>query len=142
MAARVSQMEGLKYDRSNHLLMHAVGPNLAGVIGSAAAAGMFIAMFDYGAIHDNDIENQLTKDRQMKKTALLLLMLLMLPAASNAEDFLEAPVVEPGQGKFENRRPSGNEIVPIPRRGGLVLQGAVEGCAGYQISRLERLHLH
>ncbi len=46
MAARVSQVEGLKYDRTNHLLMHAVGPNLAGVIGSAAAAGMFIAMFD------------------------------------------------------------------------------------------------
>ncbi|MBW2207528.1 MAG: sodium ion-translocating decarboxylase subunit beta [Deltaproteobacteria bacterium] len=46
MAARVSQVEGLKYDKSNHLLMHAVGPNLAGVIGSAAAAGMFIAMFD------------------------------------------------------------------------------------------------
>ena len=46
MAARVSQMEGLKYDKTNHLLMHAVGPNLAGVIGSAAAAGMFIAMFD------------------------------------------------------------------------------------------------
>ena len=46
MAARVAQMEGLKEDKSNHLLMHAVGPNLAGVIGSAAAAGMFIAMFD------------------------------------------------------------------------------------------------
>ena len=46
MAARVAQMEGLKYDKTNHLLMHAVGPNLAGVIGSAAAAGMFIAMFD------------------------------------------------------------------------------------------------
>jgi len=46
MAARVAQVEGLKYDKSNHLLMHAVGPNLAGVIGSAAAAGMFIAMFD------------------------------------------------------------------------------------------------
>ena len=46
MAARVSQVEGLKYDKTNHLLMHAVGPNLAGVIGSAAAAGMFIAMFD------------------------------------------------------------------------------------------------
>ena len=46
MAARVAQMEGLKADKSNHLLMHAVGPNLAGVIGSAAAAGMFIAMFD------------------------------------------------------------------------------------------------
>jgi len=46
MAARVAQTEGLKYDKTNHLLMHAVGPNLAGVIGSAAAAGMFIAMFD------------------------------------------------------------------------------------------------
>lgn len=46
MAARVSQVQGLKYDKTNHLLMHAVGPNLAGVIGSAAAAGMFIAMFD------------------------------------------------------------------------------------------------
>jgi len=46
MAARVSQVVGLKYDKTNHLLMHAVGPNLAGVIGSSAAAGMFIAMFD------------------------------------------------------------------------------------------------
>ncbi|MCF8062445.1 MAG: sodium ion-translocating decarboxylase subunit beta [Deltaproteobacteria bacterium] len=46
MAARVVQMQGIKYDKSNHMLMHAVGPNLAGVIGSAAAAGMFIAMFD------------------------------------------------------------------------------------------------
>jgi oxaloacetate decarboxylase beta subunit len=46
MAARVSQMEGMRADKTNHLLMHAMGPNLAGVIGSAAAAGMFIAMFD------------------------------------------------------------------------------------------------
>jgi oxaloacetate decarboxylase beta subunit len=46
MAARVVQMEGIKYDRNNHMLMHAIGPNLAGVIGSAAAAGMFIAMFE------------------------------------------------------------------------------------------------
>ncbi len=45
MSARVSQVEGLKYDPDNWLLMHAMGPNLAGVIGSAAAAGMFIAMF-------------------------------------------------------------------------------------------------
>jgi carboxybiotin decarboxylase len=45
MAARVSQSEGLKYDPDNWLIMHAMGPNLAGVIGSAAAAGMFIAMF-------------------------------------------------------------------------------------------------
>jgi sodium ion-translocating decarboxylase beta subunit len=46
MAARVCQTFGMKYDKTNHLLMHAMGPNLAGVIGSAAAAGMFIAMFD------------------------------------------------------------------------------------------------
>ncbi len=46
MAARVSQVIGLKYDQDNHLLMHAMGPNLAGVIGTAAAAGMFIAMFE------------------------------------------------------------------------------------------------
>jgi carboxybiotin decarboxylase len=46
MAARVSQTEGLKADPDNWLIMHAMGPNLAGVIGSAAAAGMFIAMFN------------------------------------------------------------------------------------------------
>jgi len=45
MSARVSQYMGVKEDPSNWLLMHAMGPNLAGVIGSAAAAGMFIAMF-------------------------------------------------------------------------------------------------
>jgi oxaloacetate decarboxylase beta subunit len=45
MAARVSNSQGLKADPTNFLLMHAMGPNLAGVIGSAAAAGMFIAMF-------------------------------------------------------------------------------------------------
>ncbi|MFO7964822.1 MAG: sodium ion-translocating decarboxylase subunit beta [Desulfobacterales bacterium] len=45
MAARVSHSEGLKADPDNWLIMHAMGPNLAGVIGSAAAAGMFIAMF-------------------------------------------------------------------------------------------------
>lgn len=45
MAARVAQVTGQQEDRHNFLLMHAIGPNLAGVIGSAAAAGMFIAMF-------------------------------------------------------------------------------------------------
>ena len=45
MAARVAHSEGLKADPNNWLIMHAMGPNLAGVIGSAAAAGMFIAMF-------------------------------------------------------------------------------------------------
>ncbi len=41
-AARVSQDMGLKFDRTNHLLMHAMGPNLAGVIGSATAAGVLL----------------------------------------------------------------------------------------------------
>jgi sodium ion-translocating decarboxylase beta subunit len=45
MSARVSQVIGQDYDKGNYLLMHAMGPNLAGVIGTAAAAGMFIAMF-------------------------------------------------------------------------------------------------
>jgi sodium ion-translocating decarboxylase beta subunit len=44
MAARVSQDVGQKYDPTNYLLMHAMGPNVAGVIGSALAAGYFIAM--------------------------------------------------------------------------------------------------
>jgi oxaloacetate decarboxylase beta subunit len=45
MSARVTQVMGQQYDRKNYLLMHAMGPNLAGVIGTAAAAGMLIAMF-------------------------------------------------------------------------------------------------
>ncbi len=45
MAARVSQTEGQKADPSNYLLMHAMGPNVAGVIGSAIAAGVLIALF-------------------------------------------------------------------------------------------------
>lgn len=45
MAARVSQIEGQKEDPSNFLLMHAMGPNVAGVIGSAIAAGALISMF-------------------------------------------------------------------------------------------------
>ena len=44
MAARVSQVEGQKADPNNFLLMHAMGPNVAGVIGSALAAGYFIAV--------------------------------------------------------------------------------------------------
>ncbi len=45
MAARVSQVQGQKEDPSNFLLMHAMGPNVAGVIGSAVAAGVFLSMF-------------------------------------------------------------------------------------------------
>ena len=42
-AARVSLVEGQKYDRTNFLLMHAMGPNVAGVIGSAVAAGILLS---------------------------------------------------------------------------------------------------
>ena len=45
MAARVSQVVGQEENPSNFLLMHAMGPNVAGVIGSAVAAGVFLAMF-------------------------------------------------------------------------------------------------
>ena len=45
MAARISQDVGREYDPSNHLLMHAMGPNVAGVIGSAIAAGVLLALF-------------------------------------------------------------------------------------------------
>ncbi len=45
MAARVSQVEGRKYNPSNFLLMHAMGPNVAGVIGSAVAAGYLMMTF-------------------------------------------------------------------------------------------------
>lgn len=45
MAARVSQMIGQREDPANFLLMHAMGPNVAGVIGSAVAAGVFLAKF-------------------------------------------------------------------------------------------------
>ena len=42
-SARVSQVVGQEYDRTNHLLMHAMGPNVAGVIGSAVAAGILLS---------------------------------------------------------------------------------------------------
>ena len=45
MAARVSQVEGQKYNPHNFLLMHAMGPNVAGVIGSAIAAGVLLSLF-------------------------------------------------------------------------------------------------
>ena len=45
MAARVSQKEGQKWNPSNFLLMHAMGPNVAGVIGSAIAAGFLLAVY-------------------------------------------------------------------------------------------------
>ncbi len=45
MAARISEDVGREYDPENHLLMHAMGPNVAGVIGSAIAAGVLLACF-------------------------------------------------------------------------------------------------
>lgn len=45
MAARVAQKVGQEEDRSNFLLMHAMGPNVAGVIGSAVAAGVFLSLY-------------------------------------------------------------------------------------------------
>ncbi len=44
-SARVSQMVGLRYDPKNHLLMHAMAPNVSGVIGSAVAAGILLSFF-------------------------------------------------------------------------------------------------
>ena len=43
-SARVVEVEGRKYDRNNHLLMHAMAPNVAGVIGSAIAAGVLLSI--------------------------------------------------------------------------------------------------
>jgi oxaloacetate decarboxylase beta subunit len=45
MAARMSQVVGQEENPANFLLMHAMGPNVAGVIGSAVAAGVFLANF-------------------------------------------------------------------------------------------------
>ena len=44
MAARVANKLGLEYDSQNFLLMHAMGPNVSGVIGSAVAAGVLLAV--------------------------------------------------------------------------------------------------
>jgi oxaloacetate decarboxylase beta subunit len=45
MAARISNKEGLKANPSSYLLMHAMGPNVAGVIGSAVAAAVLLSVF-------------------------------------------------------------------------------------------------
>ena len=56
MAARVSQKVGAEEDQSNFLLMHAMGPNVAGVIGSAVAAGVFISLFGDPTVVSNHAE--------------------------------------------------------------------------------------
>jgi len=43
-SARVSQMVGQQYDKSNYLIMHAMAPNVAGVVGSAVAAGVLLGI--------------------------------------------------------------------------------------------------
>jgi len=45
MAARVAAVEGQRENPTNYLLMHAMGPNVAGVIGTAIAAGVLLAVF-------------------------------------------------------------------------------------------------
>ena len=45
MSARVSNKVGMQYNPANFLLMHAMGPNVSGVIGTAIAAGVFIAIY-------------------------------------------------------------------------------------------------
>ena len=47
MAARVAQSEGRKYNPTNFLLMHAMGPNVAGVIGTAVIAGYYITTLSH-----------------------------------------------------------------------------------------------
>jgi oxaloacetate decarboxylase beta subunit len=51
MAARVSNKVGLEEDPSNYLLMHAMGPNVSGVIGTAIAAGVMIAVYGGSVIY-------------------------------------------------------------------------------------------
>ena len=46
MSARISNKLGLEYDKTNYLLMHAMGPNVAGVIGSATAAGVLLGFLN------------------------------------------------------------------------------------------------
>ena len=61
MAARVSQKVGAEADPTNFLLMHAMGPNVAGVIGTAVAAGTFMAIF--GVIKFGSIRTSCSSER-------------------------------------------------------------------------------
>ena len=56
MAARVSQKVGAEADPTNFLLMHAMGPNVAGVIGTAVAAGTFMAIFGVSILRIDNME--------------------------------------------------------------------------------------
>jgi len=51
MAARVAHNVGQTYDSNNYLLMHAMGPNVAGVIGTAVVAGYFLTQLSAAAGH-------------------------------------------------------------------------------------------
>ena len=57
MAARVSQKVGAEADPTNFLLMHAMGPNVAGVIGTAVAAGTFMRSSVYNFLRQTKVRN-------------------------------------------------------------------------------------
>ena len=59
MAARVSHKEGLRYNPGNFLLPHAMGPNVAGVVGSAVVAGMLLAFYKEGGAEPTAITTAL-----------------------------------------------------------------------------------
>ena len=69
MAARVAQKEGRKANPTNFLLMHAMGPNVAGVIGSAVAAGFMLLLFQAHAPRSNDKPTCFLKMRNNSKRA-------------------------------------------------------------------------
>ena len=72
MAARVSQVEGQKDNPANFLLMHAMGPNVAGVIGSAVAAGVLLAMFGGLNPADVNMEDDKTMAQDLEITDTIL----------------------------------------------------------------------
>ena len=71
MAARVSQKVGAEADPTNFLLMHAMGPNVAGVIGTAVAAGTFMAIFGV-VIKEEQLKWQISLKKPIKITETIL----------------------------------------------------------------------
>ena len=70
MAARVSQKVGSEADPTNFLLMHAMGPNVAGVIGTAVAAGTFMAIFGGNVTIGGNIKWQIRRPVKITETIL------------------------------------------------------------------------
>ena len=77
MAARVSQKVGAEADPTNFLLMHAMGPNVAGVIGTAVAAGTFMAIFGVGALIMNNTVYRVTFENEICRSKWSLIRLRM-----------------------------------------------------------------